>query len=382
MTPPASSPRMLQPAFVRVTIANFFFFLAFASFFLLPLHIRALGGSEREVGFVMGTGGLSGLASVFVIGALLDRFGRRVFLRGGFVAMGVVSAAFLLCDRVGPALYLLRGVQGLAFAAGFNAAATLAAELAPPDRLAAALGLFGVSTHATHAIAPSLGELIVRWGGFEALFVIAALYAFTGAAIAWSLPVGHYRSPTATGRVRLTPALGSTVVAVALCGAAFGSVITFVPTYVQTEHLGAVSIFFLSYTVTAVMTRVVFGGISDSRNRRQVILPAMLLLAVSIALLAYVHSTLALAGTGLLFGTAQGFVYPTLNAFTVDQAAAGQMGRVQALYNGTFNLGVTLGSVALGPVVHDHGHRVMFLCSAGAALGALAVFGIGARRAS
>jgi predicted MFS family arabinose efflux permease len=106
----------------------------------------------------------------------------------------------------------------------------------------------------------------------------------------------------------------------------------------------------------------------------------LLLLAVSIALLAGVHSTVTLAGTGLLFGTAQGFVYPTLNAFTVDQAAAGQLGRVQALYNGTFNLGVTLGSVALGPVVHDLGHRVMFLCSAGAALGALAVFGLGARR--
>src|SRR5205814_579263 len=35
--------------FARVTIANFFFFLSFASFFLLPLHVRALGGSERLV---------------------------------------------------------------------------------------------------------------------------------------------------------------------------------------------------------------------------------------------------------------------------------------------------------------------------------------------
>ena len=38
--------------FYLVTAANFVFFLNFASFFLLPLHIRELGGTERTVGFV------------------------------------------------------------------------------------------------------------------------------------------------------------------------------------------------------------------------------------------------------------------------------------------------------------------------------------------
>src|SRR5262245_16583882 len=157
--------------FARVTAANFFFFLTFASFFLLPLHVRALGGSERTIGLVMGTTGLSGLASVVAVGVLLDRFGRRVFLLGGFATMAVASAAYLLVDRIWATLFVLRGVQGLAFAAGFNAASTLAAEFAPPGRRAAALGIFGVSTLATHALAPALGEQLVHWRGFSALFV-------------------------------------------------------------------------------------------------------------------------------------------------------------------------------------------------------------------
>jgi predicted MFS family arabinose efflux permease len=98
-------------------------------------------------------------------------------------------------------------------------------------------------------------------------------------------------------------------------------------------------------------------------------------------LLAAVRSALALAGAGVLFGTAQGFVYPTLNAFTIDQAEPGQLGRAQTLYNGAFNLGVTAGSMGFGPVVEHAGHRVMFVCAGATAAAALAVFVVGARHA-
>ena len=38
-----ASPPVFTGPFLRVTLANFFFFLNFASFFLLPLHVKALG---------------------------------------------------------------------------------------------------------------------------------------------------------------------------------------------------------------------------------------------------------------------------------------------------------------------------------------------------
>src|SRR5216117_4203374 len=116
------SPSTRTACFARVTAANFCFFLTFASFFLLPLHVRALGGTERTIGLVMGTSGLAGLVSVLAVGALLDRFGRRIFLLGGIATMSAAAGAFLLVDRIGPAIFGLRALQGLAFAAGFNAA--------------------------------------------------------------------------------------------------------------------------------------------------------------------------------------------------------------------------------------------------------------------
>ena len=47
---PPMRDRLLSGPFLLTTVANFFFFLNFASFFLLPLHIRALGGSEAVSG--------------------------------------------------------------------------------------------------------------------------------------------------------------------------------------------------------------------------------------------------------------------------------------------------------------------------------------------
>ncbi len=338
------SPSTRTACFARLTAANFCFFLTFTSFFLLPLHVRALGGTERTIGLVMGTSGLAGLVSVLAVGALLDRFGRRIFLLGGIATMSAASGAFLLVGRIGPAIFVLRAVQGLAFAAGFNAASTLAAEFAPEGRRAAALGLFGVSTLATHALAPTLGEQLVRLGGFPALFVAATVFSAVGLAVAWPLPDDAPARARAAVPLRATAELSTAIATVACCGVAFGAVITYVPTFVQDAALGR--------------------------------------LAASIALLAAVRSALALATAGLLFGTAQGFVYPTLNAFTLDLAEPGQLGRTQTLYNGAFNLGTTAGSMALGPVAQALGHRATFLVAAAMAATALVVFAVGARRVS
>src|SRR5947207_2957117 len=218
--------------------------------------------------------------------------------------------------------------------------------------------------------------------GFPALFVAASLFSAVGLGVAWPLPDDAPARIHVALPLRATAELSTAIATVACCGVAFGAVITYVPTFVQDAALGSVATFFLSYTAAAVLTRIGAGGLGDSLGRRTVVLPALGLLALSIALLATVRSAPALATAGLLFGTAQGFVYPTLNAFTIDLAEPGQLGRTQTLYNGAFNLGTTAGSMALGLVAHTFGHRVMFLVAAGMAAAALAIFGFGGRRVS
>jgi MFS family permease len=374
-----SADAVLSPRFLRLTAANFCFFLTFTSFFLLPLHIRALGGTDTMAGFVMGTNGVAGLVGILVVGALLDRFDRRLFLRGGLAAMAVLSLAFLFVDRVGPMMFVLRALQGVAFAAGFNAASTLAVDFAPVARRGEALGFFGVSTLATHALAPTIGEQLIHVGGFHLLFVVAAAYSVLGLAIAWTLPAAVLPVHGPPTRFRLSRQLTVLLAAVACCGVAFGTVVTFTPTFVHDAGLGPVATFFLSYTVAAIAVRIVAGRLGDRLGYRRVAQPAMLGLAASIAALAVVRSVPVLAAVGVVFGAMQGLVFPLLNAFAIARAEPTQIGRLQTFFNGTFNLGVTAGAMGLGGVVDGFGHRTAFLCAAAIALLALVLIAGGTR---
>ena len=376
---PRSSPPLgratLSPDFVRTTLANFCFFLSFASFFLLPLHVRELGGSDQTVGFVMGATGFTGLLAVFAVAPLLDRYGRIAFLRGGLATMMLASLAFLHVETIGPEMFALRAIQGLAFAATFNAASTLAAEFSPPGERARTLGLFGVSTLTTHAIAPMLGEQVIARSGFAGLFLMAAGFAGLGLTISFSVsaPPRSSAPRRADDGTAASSALLACYATAALCGLAFGTVITFTPTFVTDEQLGAVSLFFASYTVTALATRLFGSGLPDRLGHRVVLGPTIAALAGIIAGLAFVHTTTALVIDGLLFGLAQGLAYPTLNAYTLARTPERLLGRVQSLFNGAFNVGVTTGSFVLGGVVRDYGHRTAFLIAAAAALGGLVV---------
>jgi MFS family permease len=377
-----SSPRpdpLLSGPFLRVTLANFFFFLNFASFFLLPVYVQRLGGDEATVGAVMGTAGLAGLVVLPVVGLAIDRYGRRRFLAIGASGMAVLSACYLVVDAIGPVLFVLRVLQGVCFALAFTAASTLAAEFAPRTRRAQALGVFGISTLSTHALAPAVGEEIVRRGGFPALFATGAFLAALAVLCVAAIPrpatsTGADGTHASAGTYRMDPRQWVLAATMVCCGLAFGAVLTFVPTFVVGEELGRVGGFFAIYTAAAVLTRIVGGGLSDALGRRAVVLPTLVMLAGSVLVLAFTYTPAVLAVAAGLFGLAQGLSYPTLNAFAVDLSADAHLGRAQALFNGAFNLGVTSSAFAFGAIASRFGYRPMFAAAAVTPLAAAGLF--------
>ncbi len=363
------SHERLPRDFYLVTAANFVFFLNFASFFLLPVYLHDLGASAETIGYVMGTAGFAGIVVLPFLGVLLDRVDRRRFVIAGGLIMAGASYLYLLVPGGSPLVYLLRMIQGVAFTSAFVTASTLAAELAPLASRGRALGLFGISTLLTHAIAPALGEVIARRFGFSALFAFAGTLGL-GSAVLSSMvraPGMAAHTPAApTGRrsVRREPVLWLAAATMIACGMGFGTVLTFVPTFVRESGLDRVAPFFLSYSFAAIGVRFALGGISDRVGRRPVLFPAMAVLAGAIATLGSVRSIPALVAVGIAFGAGQGMVYPTANALMVDLSHAGNLGRVQTLFSGSFSIGVAVSAFVFGGVIERFGYSVAFTAAA------------------
>jgi MFS family permease len=237
-------------------------------------------------------------------------------------------------------------VHGIACTCAFTGAQTLAILFAPSDRRAAAIGWFGISTILTHAISPLIGEQIIHTWGFDAMFLVAALLSAVAFLLACTLPRPPALASHAGDR-DIDPGLARKAVGAAsfamICyGFGFGATQTFVPLLIQRFGLGRVGPFFLTWSLAAVSVRIVFGGAADRYGRRRVIVPAMAMMSLTLVLLAFVRSEFGLVFVGLIFGMAQGLLYPTMNALVADWSKPGNIGRTQSLFSGSYSLGISV----------------------------------------
>jgi MFS family permease len=191
----------------------------YSAFLLLPKFLaRELGASAEAIGWVMSLYVAGGLVAVPWVARALDARRRGPLMALGGLLGAATALGFLAVTRVGPLLFALSLLLGVAFVLVFNAGGTLAAELAPPARLGQGLGIWGLATLTTNAVAP------VRWSRCGAARVERRLRPSrrSGAAVAgarrrWSArgePVQpRRRRPTATPTPRLETLAGAVAAA-------------------------------------------------------------------------------------------------------------------------------------------------------------------------
>ncbi|MFN2425564.1 MAG: MFS transporter [Candidatus Binatia bacterium] len=379
----AAARTPIPRAFFIVSAANFLSFLNLAFFFLLPLWVTAQGGGAELAGRVGAVQGFAGLLALPFIGYLLDRFGRRRFMITGIGVGALCSIAFLFIDEIGPALYVVRIIQGVAFTSAFTGAQTLALLFAPLDRRAEAIGWFGISTILTHAISPALGEEIILRYGFTTMFGVGAVLgaaAFVMSCFVPSPPPFVVRPRSEEINPRDAQKAVATASFAMLCyGVGFGATQTFVPLLMAHFEIGRVGPFFTAWSLAAVGVRAGFGRVSDRVGRRAVLIPAMIALTLAVGLLAVVRSMPLIVAIGAIFGVGHGMLYPTMNAWIADWSSVKNIGRTQSLFSGSYSLGISGCAFFFGTIVETRGFGVMFMLASAISVLGLAVFMTGAK---
>jgi MFS family permease len=368
-----SSPILAHREFVRATLINFAFFLSLNAFVLLPLHIQELGGTEIEIGIVMGVYSGVGIFCQPLIGPWVDAIGRRLFMIGGTALVLVAAVLAAAVDSVG-VLFLARVLQGFGFSAYFVAMFSYVVDLVPPSQRGWALGIYGVSGFVATAFAPLVGELIVRRAGFRALFATSAVLALVPLALIVRLR--DRRRPAAAVpapgwlRAGLEDVLHRHMVVTLFFGLGSGTIFAFLPTFAQDLEVAGLSLFYTAYAAAAIAVRVFGGRLIDTRGRRAVIVPSMFLQLIAPALLGLVGLAVTRTSTtpvvpilflaGLVSGAAHGFLYPGLAALVTDLTPNDRRATAVGVFSSMFLLGQTLGAVAFGAVAHALGYASMW----------------------
>lgn len=364
----AVQQRLWTKDYVLVLISTHLsFFTYFALAAVLPLYVA--DRPRWQIGLVAGITGVSSLLARLPAGRLADRFGRRPFLRASALIMAVTLFAHALSSDV---WYLvpLRLPLGVAMAVYGSTIMASLTDVMPASRRGEGLAWWGLVYTTTQLYGPALGLLLAEIVGFVAFFGILGVVglgnfismlvlAETGTVIA------DRRGPTIS-RAAL-PMLGAFVTLTT----AQGAVSTFLVLFTQQAGLGDPKLYLAAFGVAQVVGRWTAGVLADRLGRLSVIVPGMLAVAGAMLLL-WLEAGYYLSG--LLFGAGFAFGHTGLTILTMDRAPLYARGAALATLTLAWDIGLFLGTIALGPLVAVTGYGAGFAVVGLLPLLGLAVF--------
>ena len=368
---PSDQPLMTRQFVLLLTMTSCFGF-AWSFYLILPKFFTAeLGLDPGTIGRLVAVQGVAAVLAAPIVGRLVDRFGRRRWCVAGNIGLWVTGIGYCFVHHHGPLLYVMQVVWGLALVLTFNSAGTLAADLAPPSRLAQAIGLFGAANLGMNAVSPLLGEFLAQDFGWRSVFLVSACSGLLAAFLARFLEEAPQPAGPDLPHNGSHPVLGWPLIQV--YGAMFAITAAFTALFVlhqpfAIEHgVDRVGTFFLGFAVVALSVRI-FGGRLIDR------IGAYRSAVWSMCVYSLVPPALAILGPryllfiGAFMGLGHGVAYPATTALGVERTNATSRGLVIAIVHGSFNGGHAVFAYSLGALAHHVGFVETFWLAGGVTL--------------
>ena len=361
--------RLFTRAFVSVFLANTFMELAWSLFLHFPGYLHDLGADEIQIGILVGMSAVASIAIRPWIGTVMDVRGRRrVILAGSFLHVAVLGL-YLTVTALGPWVYIIRILHGLASAMLFTSLFTYAADVVPASRRTQGIAIFGISGLMPIGLGGLLGDFILSVGDFTTLFATAVGLAV--ASLFLVIPMQEIPSNEAGGARRgfwvalrqrdLMPLwLAAMVFSLALA-----TFFTFLKTFVIETGIGSVGLFFAVYTGTAIGLRLVAADLPDRLGQKRVMFPAFGMMVAGFIVLSTADGVGDMAVAGFLNGVGHGYVFPIMFAMVVTRARPSERGSASAIFTAVFDVGMLVGGPLFGLAIRLGDYRAMWLLAAG-----------------
>jgi MFS family permease len=338
--------------------------LSFSSFYsllaTLPLYVYNLGGGDLELGLIMGLFSLGAIVPRPFVGRYVDARGSKLVIVAGTIVFTLSALLYSWAGSI-PLLLALRLFHGVGIAFWTTGAIALAADLAPAERRGEAMGLWSISLTLAMAVAPWLGWQAMSLTGFLGLFILAAAAAAGSFVLALLLPTVPPRTVHPSGGPLLELEVWPAALGAVALTVTYGAVVSFVSVFAKARGIADPSLFFTAYALTLMLSRWQAGKLADKLGRWACIIPGMAIVASGLLLLPYLSGLPVLIASGILYGLGYGLVHPALMALAVDLSPPGRQGAGVATFTSSFELGIVLGSVAMGWVAQVYSYGLMWV---------------------
>jgi MFS family permease len=147
---------------------------------LFPVQAKEIGISSAEIGQLMSLAGIVALAITYPNGWAVDRFGRKVTLIPGLALLAIAALVLTGLNQMSQ-VYLVIILFGAGQAMSMGASQAFAADLAPPDRRGAFLGIWTTTSNLGSIVAPLIVGAIASSFGFAPGYIAIAAFLITSA---------------------------------------------------------------------------------------------------------------------------------------------------------------------------------------------------------
>ena len=367
----AFSTRGFGGRFWALVLATFLGFLGIGA--VLPMlapHVRyTLGGTDRDVGFVVGVFSFVALAGRLIAGPLADKRGRRTSFLTGLLCCALAGAAYLLPLGIAGA-YLGRMLQGFGEACLYTGAAAWAVELTGVERSGQTLSYLSSGIWGGISTGPVVGQWLGTFPRAAAFQMVAAAIGFVVITRVKEEYQPHEHAHTSGW---LPPGILGPGIAIGFVNVHYPVIAGFLVLHLG-QHGGGGPAAFSAYATMVLLSRFFLGGLPDRIRPAITYYGGLLFMAMGLSWIATGPAPVSALGATALLGFGFSFPWAAVASVVLRRAHPAQRGRAVGVLTAFYDLFVGISSFAAGSIAHRFGYAAAFWMAA-AAIGAAAVAG-------
>lgn len=363
--------------FAFLTVANLLMAIAF--YFMTPIMplfmTDRFGSGTGDIGWVMVSFTIAAILMRPFSGFLLDSFRRYTVYVVCYIAFMLVFLGYPVAGALA-VLVVLRFMHGLTWGSMNTAAYTLAVDFIPQKRRGEGLGFFGMSMTVAMAVGPMIAMAIVGKGGYNTLFYSAVAFSAVGLMLIFTLrpPKIEPVKPRFTLKGLFEKSAIPVSVTTLMTQIPYGGIISFIALYGRKIGVMNSGSFFLIFSVSIAVARVLSGRIYDKTGPKKVALAGLLLLVAGLLLIGYFPVPAGFHAAGVVLGFGFGILGPAFQAMINYKVAAERRGAANSTYLMFFDSGVGVGMLLFGLLIDRIGYAGTFYATAFVEVLAIIVF--------